>query len=69
MSTVTTAPADTEWDASPNITPLLVGHTYVAKCYDGYVKFQVLSVPADPATEEWDVGVKYYYSATTTFDK
>ncbi|MBA7576151.1 hypothetical protein ES708_17988 [subsurface metagenome] len=66
ISTVLTAPSDTEWDVSPNITPLLVGHTYVAKCNDGYVKFQVISVDL---TGNWAANVKYYYSTTSTFDR
>jgi TolA-binding protein len=62
ISTVRTVPA--EWDKSPLIPPLLVGHTIVAKCYDGYVKFQVISV--DPV--EWSALVKYSYSVDATFD-
>jgi hypothetical protein len=62
ISTVRTVPAD--WDKSPLIPPLLVGHTIVAKCYDGYVKFQVISV--DPV--DWSARVRYSYSADATFD-
>ncbi|HII07180.1 MAG TPA: hypothetical protein HA349_07695, partial [Methanotrichaceae archaeon] len=62
ISTVREVPA--EWDKSPLIPPLLVGHTIVAKCYDGYVKFQVISV--DPADES--ARVRYSYSADTSFD-
>jgi hypothetical protein len=51
-----------EWDKSPLIPPLLVGHTIVAKCYDGYVKFQVISI-------DESVRVKYLYSTDTTFDE
>jgi len=52
-----------EWDKSPLVPPLLVGHTIVARCYDGYVKFQVISV--DPEVEE--VLVRYFHSADATF--
>jgi len=62
ISTVRTVPA--EWDKSPLIPPLLLGHTIVAKCYDGYVKFQVISV--DPV--DWSARVKYSYSADAVFD-
>jgi hypothetical protein len=62
ISTVRTVPA--EWDLSPLIPPLLVGHTIVARCYDGYVKFQVISV--DPIEES--ALVKYSFSTDTTFD-
>jgi len=62
ISTVRTVPA--EWDKSPLIPPLLVGHTIVAKCYDGYVKFQVISV--DAADES--AHVRYSHSADTVFD-
>jgi len=61
IATVRAVPA--EWDKSPLIPPLLAGHTIVAKCYDGYVKFQVISV--DPADES--ARVKYWYSPDTTF--
>jgi pimeloyl-ACP methyl ester carboxylesterase len=61
IATVRAVPA--EWDKSPLIPPLLMGHTIVAKCYDGYVKFQVISV--DPADES--ARVKYWYSTDTTF--
>jgi hypothetical protein len=63
IATVREVPA--EWDKSPLIPPLLVGHTIVAKCYDGYVKFQVISV--DTADES--ARVKYLYSPDTTFDE
>ncbi len=62
ISTVRTVPV--VWDKSPRIPPLLVGHTIVAKCYDGYVKFQVISV--DAADES--ARVRYSYSADATFD-
>ena len=62
MATVREVPA--KWDKSPLIPPLLMGHTIVAKCYDGYVKFQVISV--DPTDES--ARVKYWYSPNTTFD-
>ena len=62
ISTIREVPA--EWDKSPLIPPLLQGHTIVAKCYDGYVKFQVISV--DPLEES--ALVEYSFSADTTFD-
>jgi hypothetical protein len=64
LSSVTEAP--TSWEVSPNITPLIVGHVYVAKCIDGYVKFEVLSVGL--SEPNWPVGVKYYFSPTSIFD-
>jgi hypothetical protein len=63
IATVREVPA--EWDKPPLIPPLLVGHTIVAKCYDGYVKFQVISV--DTADES--ARVKYLYSPDTIFDE
>ena len=62
LSMVREVPA--KWDKSPLVPPLLVGHTIVAKCYDGYVKFQVISV--DPTDES--ARVKYWYSPDTAFD-
>jgi len=62
IATVRNAPA--EWDKSPLIPPLLVGHTIVAKCYDGYVKFQVISVDS----VDWSAVVRYSYSADAVFD-
>jgi len=62
IATVRNAPA--EWDKQPLIPPLLLGHTIVARCYDGYVKFQVISV--DPVDES--ALVKYSYSADAVFD-
>jgi len=50
-----------EWDKTPNIPPLLVGHTIVAKCADGYVKFQVLSIDSS----DWSARVRYWYSPGT----
>jgi hypothetical protein len=64
LSSITSAP--TSWEVSPNITPLIVGHVYVAKCIDGYVKFEVLSV--NRSEQNWPVEVKYYFSSTLTFD-
>ena len=62
LASVRSVPA--EWDKSPLVPPLLVGHTIVARCYDGYVKFQVISV--DPQVEE--VLVRYFHSPDATFD-
>jgi hypothetical protein len=62
IATVRNAPA--EWDKSPLISPLLLGHTIVAKCYDGYVKFQVISVDS----VDWSAVVRYTYSADAVFD-
>lgn len=64
LSSITEAP--TSWDISPNITPLLVGHVYVAKCIDGYVKFEVISVSS--SKENWPVEIKYSFSSTSTFE-
>ena len=61
LASVRSVPA--EWDKSPLVPPLLVGHTIVARCYDGYVKFQVISV--DPQAEA--VLVRYFHSADSTF--
>jgi hypothetical protein len=61
LASVRSVPA--EWDKSPLVPPLLVGHTIVARCYDGYVKFQVISV--DPLVEE--VLVRYFHSPDATF--
>jgi len=65
MSSITQAPST--WEIAPNITPLLVGHVYVAKCADGYVKFKVTSV--DPASNNWEAVVDYYFSETSTFNE
>jgi len=62
LSSVREVPAG--WDLSPRIPPLLPGHTIVARCNDGYVKFQVISI--DPV--EWTAHVRYWYSAGKTFD-
>jgi hypothetical protein len=62
IATVRNVPA--EWDRSPLIPPLLLGHTIVAKCYDGYVKFQVISVDS----ADWSAVVRYSYSADAVFD-
>lgn len=63
LSTVTQVPGD--WDTSPNILPLLPGHVIVAKCRDGYVKFEVIS--ADTSSV-WPAQVNYYFSGNSTFD-
>jgi len=62
IATVRNVPS--EWDKSPLIPPLLLGHTIVAKCYDGYVKFQVISVDS----ADWSAVVRYSYSADAVFD-
>jgi hypothetical protein len=62
LASVRAVPA--EWDRSPLIPPLLEGHTIVARCHDGYVKFQVISV--DPEAES--VVVRYFHSPDATFD-
>ena len=62
ISTVTQVSG--EWDTIPGILPLLPGHTIVAKCYDGYVKFEVISIDS----VEWEAQVKYYFSENTTFE-
>ncbi len=69
LSTVTSV--DTSWDVSPAILPLLVGHTIVAGCNDGFVKFQVISADTswDGGANLWPAQVRYHYSPTTTFDR
>jgi len=64
MASVTQVPGS--WDVSPNILPLLAGHVIVAKCKDGYVKFEVVS--ADP-TGVWPAQVYYYFSSSATFSE
>ena len=53
-----------QWDVSPQIPPLLVGHTVVAKCRDGYAKFEVLSTD----TLHWAADVKYFFTSGTSFE-
>jgi hypothetical protein len=62
LATVREVPG--EWDQSPLIPPILVGHTIVAKCSDGYVKFQVISVDS----VDWSATVRYSYSPDAVFD-
>ncbi|MDD5767780.1 MAG: PPC domain-containing protein [Methanothrix sp.] len=62
IATVRNVPA--EWDRSPLIPPLLLGHTVVAKCHDGYVKFHVISVDSN----NWSAVVRYSYSPDAVFD-
>jgi hypothetical protein len=64
LSSITEAPAS--WEVIPNITPLIVGHVYVAKCIDGYVKFEVISVGL--SEQNWPVEIKYSFSSTSIFD-
>ena len=61
IESVKEAPAT--WEVSPNITPLLVGNVYVAKCRDGYVKFEVKSLNM----EEWTATVKFMFSSSRSF--
>jgi hypothetical protein len=61
IESVKEAPAT--WEVSPNITPLLVGHVYVAKCRDGYVKFEVTALDL----EDWTATVKYKFSSSASF--
>ena len=61
LAGINSAPA--EWDTL--INPLLVGHSYVVKCHDGYAKFEVLSLD----DEKWEATVKYYFSSTNSFDE
>jgi hypothetical protein len=51
------------WDVSPNIPPLLVGHVVVAKCNDGFVKFEVLSTD----TAAWQATVRYLFTTAGSF--
>ncbi len=53
-----------EWDISPNIPPLIVGHVVFAQCRDGYVKFKVLETD----TLTWSARVEYAFSTGTMFD-
>ena len=55
-SSINSAPA--EWDSL--INPLLVGHTYVVKCQDGYAAFTVKSVTS-PSSKDWEAQVEYKY--------
>jgi len=64
MASVTQAPGS--WDLSPNILPLLAGHVIVAKCKDGYVKFEVVSANASTL---WPAQVYYYFSSSATFSE
>ena len=49
------------WDEQ--FVPMAVGDVYVAKCMDGYVKFQVLELnPLD-----WEVKVKYLFTTGSTW--
>ena len=64
MATVTQVPGS--WDVSPNILPLLAGHVIVAKCKDGYVKFEVVSANASTL---WPAQVYYYFSSSATFSE
>lgn len=63
LASVTQAPS--AWEASPNITPLLAGHVYVARCADGYVKFRVNSV--NPSGDGWPAEVEYQFSSSASF--
>ena len=62
ITTVKNVPS--QWDTVPYINPLLVGHVIVAKCRDGYVKFEVLSADT---TMFWPAEIKYYFSSGSTF--
>lgn len=64
IETVKEAPS--AWDPDPDINPLLKGHTIVAKCFDGYVKFEVISASS---SGNCPAQVKYYFSTTVNFDK
>ena len=52
-----------EWDVSPNIPPLIVGHVVFAQCRDGYVKFKVLETD----TLTWSARVEYAFSTSATY--
>lgn len=62
LSTITNV-SGIVWDSLP--PPLLIGHSVVAKCKDGYAKFYVISVGD---SLNWEAEVNYYYSSTTSFD-
>jgi hypothetical protein len=61
IGTVKSAPA--QWDASPTIPALIVGHTIVVKCRDGYAKFEVTATD----TANFAATVKWFYSTDATF--
>ena len=61
LSSVRNVP--TAWEAEPNITPLLVGHVYVAKTHDGYVKFRVTAIDI----EVWTANVEFVHTTGTSF--
>ena len=63
ISSVSQVPGD--WDKSPDILPLLPGHVIVAKCRDGYVKFEVVS---SDTSSVWPAQVNYLFSTSSTFD-
>lgn len=53
-----------QWDTTPNIPPLIVGHVVVAQCHDGYAKFKVLGTD----TLTWTARVEYAFNTSTTFN-
>jgi len=61
LSSVTQVPS--QFEASPNITPLLVGHVYVATCRDGSVKFRVTATD----TSNWTATVEFVFTSGTSF--
>ena len=62
LSSVKSIP--TTWDVSPNIPPLLPGHVVVARCRDGYAKYEVVSTD----TMAWSAEVKYVYTSGASFE-
>ncbi len=64
ITTVLNVPT-THVDTVPNIPALQVGHVVVAKCKDGYAKFEVLALD----TVDWAANVKFLYSPNTTFSE
>lgn len=61
LASVTQVPG--QWEEVPDIAPLVVGHVYVAKCHDGYVKFEVTGLD----TQAWTATVNYVFITGTTF--
>lgn len=69
LNTITSGPVT--WNADP-INPLFVGHSYVAKCQDGYVAFEVeaigsANIPEATTMNFWPIKVKYKYSTSINF--
>jgi hypothetical protein len=64
LDSVTSVNTSLWMNATDTWPSLKVGHVYVTKTLDGYVKFKVLSTQITP---EWQFEAQYKYSASTTF--